>query len=184
MSRVVRKAIPFRWDVIRPFESSSGRPSRVRMMERNWYSSRLPSIATLRPRSASRLVGWRRTIGVRRTPMAGFPKHIACYGFLRTLPDGVPENRLTGWHRKRPGIPAGRYRFEQRQRLPFRKAQEELPDVFAEVLSVDELAPVLAVVDDRPRARVELDAVVLDARKDRGAVPRDLDVPRRDSLRA
>src|SRR3970282_1704190 len=40
------------------------------MIERNWYSSRLPSTAIVRPRRASRLVGWRIMIGVRFTPMA------------------------------------------------------------------------------------------------------------------
>src|SRR6266849_7553650 len=181
MSRVVRKAIPFRWDVIRPFESSSGRPSRVRMIDRNWYSSRFPSIATLRPRSASKFVGWRTTIGVRRTPMAEFPYRIARYGFSPT--SSMMRNRLPGWRRERPGIPILRNRFEERQGLSFRKAQEELPDVFAEVLSVDELAPVFAVVHDRARTGVELHAVILDARQDRVSIPRDFYIPRIDSFR-
>src|SRR5439155_21209898 len=60
---------------------------------------------------------------------------------------------------------------------------EELPDVLAEVLAVNELPPVLAVVEERLPDRIELDAVVLDPCVDRVAVPGNLDVPRLDSLR-
>src|SRR3989454_9921370 len=90
---------------------------------------------------------------------------------------------LPGRRGEGPRIPVRRDRLEQRQRLGLRKGEEELPDVLAEILAVDELAPVLAVMEDRPPDRIELDAVVLDPREDRLAVPRNLDVPRIDSLR-
>src|SRR5437867_5798221 len=92
-------------------------------------------------------------------------------------------NRSTGLRRKGPGIAVRRDCLEQRQRLGLRKGEEELPDVLAEILAVDQLAPVLAVMEDRPPDRIELDAVVLDPGEDRLAIPRNLDVPRIDSLR-
>src|SRR2546425_1024333 len=70
MRRVVRKTSPLRCEVIRPCESCNGVPSRVRMIDRNWYNSRLPSIAIRRPRRALRVVGCRTTTGVRKTPNA------------------------------------------------------------------------------------------------------------------
>src|SRR2546422_454910 len=90
---------------------------------------------------------------------------------------------LPGRRGEGPRIPVRRDRLEERQGLGFRKGQEEFPDVLAEILAVDELAPVLAVVEDRPPDRIELDAIVLDPREDRVAVSGDLDVPRIDSLR-
>src|SRR6266705_2727090 len=90
---------------------------------------------------------------------------------------------LPGRRGEGPRIPVRRDRLEERQGLGFRKGQEELPDVLAEILAVDELAPVLAVVEDRPPDRIEFDAIVLDPREDRVAVSGDLDVPRIDSLR-
>src|SRR5437667_8740511 len=87
---------------------------------------------------------------------------------------------LPGRCREGPRIPVGRDRLKERQGLCFRNAQEELPDVFAETLAVDELAPVLAVMDDRPPNRIELDAIVLDPREDRVAVSGSFDVPRID----
>src|SRR3990172_9424129 len=60
---------PFRWDVTRPSPSVKGLPSRRRMTDRNWYSSRFPSTAIDFPRKASRLVAWRIATGVRLTPM-------------------------------------------------------------------------------------------------------------------
>src|SRR5712691_4684382 len=89
---------------------------------------------------------------------------------------------LPGRRGEGPRIPVRRDRLEERQGLGFRKGQEEFPDVLAEILAVDELAPVLAVVEDRPPDRIELDAIVLDPREDRVAVSGDLDVPRIDSL--
>src|SRR5437899_12961270 len=91
--------------------------------------------------------------------------------------------RLSDPRRERPRIPVRGDRLEQRQGLGLRKREEELPDVLAEVLAVDELAPVLAVVEDRPPGRVELDAVIFDPPEDRVAVPGNFDVPRLDSLR-
>src|SRR2546428_11082315 len=90
---------------------------------------------------------------------------------------------LPGRRGEGPRIPVRRDRLEQRQRLGLRKGEEELPDVLAEILAVDELAPVLAVVEDQPPDRIELDAIVLDPREDRVAVPGNFDVSRIDSLR-
>src|SRR5881296_2096490 len=153
------------------------------MTERNWYSSRLPSTAIVRPRSATRLVGWRTVIGVSKTPMIRGPiaSHVMAFSPPRSKPRS--GEGLAGRRRERPRVPVRCNRLEQRQGLAFRKGQEELPDVLAEILPVDELAPVLAVVVDRPRNWVDLHAVVLDPRTDRIAVLRNLDVPRIDSLR-
>src|SRR6266581_5923403 len=90
---------------------------------------------------------------------------------------------LPGRRGEGPRIPVRRDRLEQRQGLGFRKGQEELPDVLAEILAVDELTPVLAVVEERPADRIELDAVVLDPCVDRVAVPGNFYVLRLDSLR-
>src|SRR5438093_10025108 len=164
---------------MRPFESCNGLPSRVRMIDRNWYSSRFPSTAIVRPRNASRLVGWRTVIGVRRTPMTLSSLHRGLWRSRRR----DRGNRSMGLRRKGPRIAVRRDRLEQRQRLGLRKGEEELPDVLAEILAVDQLAPVLAVMEDRPPDRIELDAVVLDPGEDRLAIPRNLDVPRIASLR-
>src|SRR3989475_4145196 len=93
------------------------------------------------------------------------------------------RTRLSDLRREGPRIPVRGDRLEQRQGLGFRKGQEELPDVLAEVLAVNELPPVLAVVEERLPDRIELDAVVLDPCVDRVAVPGNLDVPRLYSLR-
>src|SRR2546426_6533675 len=186
MSRVVRNARPFRWLVIRPFESSRGRPSRVRMTERNWYSSRFPSTAMVRPRSALRVVGWRTTIGVSRTPIA--PDTSECRVILfaakrtRTRATGRVASR--GRRREGPSVTVCRDRLEQRQCLGLRETEKELAHVLAEVLPVEDFPPVLAVVNDRAGTRIELDAVLFHAREDGLAIPRDLDVSRIQSLRA
>src|SRR3989454_1449367 len=186
MSRVVRNARPFRWLVIRPFESSRGRPSRVRMTERNWYSSRFPSTAMVRPRSALRVVGWRTTIGVSRTPIA--PDTSECRVILfaakRTRTRATGRLASRGRRREGPSVAVCRDRLEQRQGLGLREAEKELAYMLAEVLPGEELPPVLAVVDDRACAGIELDAVLFHPREDGITVPRDLDVSRIQSLRA
>jgi hypothetical protein len=68
MSLVVRKNSPERCEVTRPCASQSGVPSRRRISARNWYSSPLPSTASIFPRSASSAIGWFWMIGVRTTP--------------------------------------------------------------------------------------------------------------------
>src|SRR5256712_10113067 len=186
MSRVVRKARPFRWEVMRPFESSRGRPSRVRITERNWYSSRFPSTAMVRPRSALRVVGWRTTIGVSRTPIA--PDTSECRVILfaakRTRTRATGRLASRGRRREGPSVAVCRDRLEQRQRLGLREAEKELAYVLAQVLPGEELPPVLAVVDDRAGTGIELDAVLFHTREDGLAIPRDLDVSRIQSLRA
>src|SRR6266571_7746752 len=116
------------------------------------------------------------TIGVRRTPMS------ACANAPRVNRFSAGPSR--GRHREGPRVAATRNRLEPRERLVLREAEEELPDVLAEVLAGHELFPVRAVVDDRPVDRIDLDAIVPDASEDDLSVPRDLDVPRLDPLRA
>src|SRR5207245_11201345 len=148
MSRVVRNARPCRWLVIRPFESSRGRPSRVRMTERNWYSSRFPSTAMVRPWSALRVVGWRTTIGVSRTPIA--PDTSECRVILfaakRTRTRATGRLASRGRRREGPSVAVCRNRLEQHQRLGFREAEKELAYMLAEVLPGEALPPVRAVV--------------------------------------
>src|SRR5207245_4190674 len=167
MSRVVRKARPFRWEVMRPFESSRGRPSRVRITERNWYSSRFPSTAMVRPRSALRVVGWRTTIGVSRTPIA--PDTSECRVILfaakRTRTRATGRLASRGRRREGPSVAVCRDRLEQRQRLGLREAEKELAYVLAQVLPAEELTPVLAGVDDRAGSTRRPDAAVFHPRE-------------------
>src|SRR5437899_12035221 len=91
--------------------------------------------------------------------------------------------RLSDPRRERPRIPVRGDRLEQRQGLGFRKGQAALPDGLAEVLAVDELAPALAGVDERPPDRIELAPVVLDRCVDRVAVTGHAHPPRLASHR-
>src|SRR5256712_10159435 len=186
MSRVVRKARPFRWEVMRPCEAARGRTSGVRRTEGSWYSSRSPSTAMVRPGSALRVVGWRTTIGVSRTPIA--PDTSECRVILfaakRTRTRATGRLASRGRRREGPSVAVCRDRLEQRQRLGLREAEKELAYVLAQVLPGEELPPVLAVVDDRAGTGIELDAVLFHTREDGLTIPRDLDVSRIQSLRA
>src|SRR5437667_11564375 len=62
------------------------------------------------------------------------------------------EIPLPGSRRERPSVPIREDRLESTQSLSLREAQDELPDVFAEIFAIANLAPVLAVVDDVPAA--------------------------------
>src|SRR5438876_11165360 len=86
-------------------------------------------------------------------------------------------------HRERPCVPIRRNRLQQRERLRLRKTQEEFPNVLAEILAVNELAPILAIVDNRARTGVDFHTIILDVPRDRIPIPRDLDIPRIDALR-
>src|SRR3989442_3920479 len=116
------------------------------------------------------------TIGVRRTPMS------ACANALRVNRFSAGPSR--GRHREGPRVAATRNRLEPRERLVLRETQKQLPDVLAEILAVHELFPVGAVMDDCPVNWINLDAIVPDASEDDISVPRNLDVPRVDPLRA
>src|SRR6266571_1786229 len=117
------------------------------------------------------------TIGVRRTPMAARSIALPRLSFLR-------RGASRGRKRECPGVAATRNRLEPRECLVLREAQEQLPDMLAEVLAVHELFPVRAVMDDCPVDRINLDAIVPDASEDDISVPRNLDVPRMDPFRA
>src|SRR2546427_1907514 len=140
----------------------------------------------VRPWSALRVVGWRTTIGVSRTPIA--PDTSECRVILfaakRTRTRATGRLASRGRRREGPSVAVCRDRLEQRQGLGLREAEKELAYMLAEVVPGEELPPVLAVVDDRACAGIELDAVLFHPREDGLTIPRDLDVSRIQSLRA
>src|SRR5678815_1678947 len=69
MSRVVRKNRPERCEVMWPWASFSGVPSRSRINARNWYRSPCASTASIFPRRSPSAIGRGWTIGVSTTPM-------------------------------------------------------------------------------------------------------------------
>src|SRR5437870_11940492 len=111
------------------------------------------------------------------------PHRTVGYGVLADEAAMKSGARLAGRCREGPGISIRRNGFEHFQCLPFRNAQEEPPDMFAEILPSDELLPVLAIADDRPCTALEVPAVRLDARSDCTSIPRELHIQRIDSLR-
>src|SRR5881628_1772326 len=122
------------------------------MIERNWYSSRFPSTAIVRPRNASRLVGWRTVIGVSRTPIAPSSLHRGLCGSRRRDRETAQRACVEKVHESRSAAIAS----SSANASAFGRVRKNFPTCL-QILAVDQLAPVLAVVEDRPPDRIELD---------------------------
>src|SRR5438046_7251626 len=107
-----------------------------------------------RPWSASRVVGWRTAIGVRRTPTLR-PRQrrpltfAACPRMVRDCP-----GHLSGRRRIGPRISIRCNRIQAREGFLLWEAKEKLTEMLVEVLTPGELALVFVVVIDRLRCLI------------------------------